>query len=211
MQDTFLGGVDTGSITMVWTMTELIRKPRLLKKVQDEIRAAVGDKERVQPDDLPKLNYLKMVLKETLRLHPAVPLMAPRETMRPVRICGYDVPAKTRLFVNAWAIGRDPASWGDSADEFDPDRFDGSDVDFTGTHFELLPFGAGRRICPGLAMGVSNMEFTLANLLHCFDWELPEGMAAEDVSMEEAGGLTVHKKTPLLLVPRRYNYNKGQQ
>ncbi|CAL5088870.1 unnamed protein product [Urochloa decumbens] len=204
LSDTFLGGVDTGSITMVWAMAELIRKPRLLKKVQEEIRTAVGNKERVQPDDLPRLKYLKMVLKETLRLHPAVPLLAPRETMQHVSICGYDVPAKTRLFVNAWAIGRDPASWA-SPDEFDPDRFDGSDVDFNGAHFELLPFGAGRRMCPGLAMGVSTMEFTLANLLYCFDWELPEGMTVKDVSMEEAGGLTVHKKTPLVLVPTRYD------
>ena len=75
---------------------------------------------------------------------------------------------------------------------------------FGGTHFELLPFGAGRRMCPGMALGVATVEFTLANLLYCFDWELPEGMAPEDVSMEEAGGLTVHKKTPLLLVPTRY-------
>ncbi|CAN6162312.1 unnamed protein product [Urochloa humidicola] len=204
LSDTFLGGVDTGSITMVWAMAELIRKPRFLKKVQEEIRAVVGNKERVQPDDLPKLRYLKMVLKETLRLHPAVPMLVPRETMQAVSIGGYDVPAKTRIFVNVWAIGRDPASWA-SPNEFDPDRFDGSDMDFNGAHFELLPFGAGRRMCPGLAMGVSTMEFTMANLLYCFDWELPEGMTIEDVSMEEAGGLTVHKKTPLILVPTRYD------
>nr|CAB3492464.1 unnamed protein product [Digitaria exilis] len=171
-------------------MAELIRKPRLLKKVQDEVR-----RERVQPDDLPKLKYLKMVLKETLRLHPAVPLLAPRESPS----------AATTLFVNAWAIGRDPAIWGNNPEVFDPERFDGSDTDFNGAHFELLPFGAGRRMCPGVAMGVATIELTLANLLYCFDWAMPEGMAPEDVNMEEAGGLTVHKKTPLLLVPTRYN------
>jgi 4-hydroxyphenylacetaldehyde oxime monooxygenase len=188
---------------MIWAMTELIRKPWVLKKVQGEIRAVVGDKERVQPDDMPKLKYLDMVVKETLRLHPPLPLLVPRETLRDVNICGYDVPAKTRILVNAWAIGRDPASW-DNPEEFDPDRFERKDVDFNGTHLELVPFGGGRRMCPGMALGVATMEFTLANLLYCFDWELPRGVRGEDVSMEEVGGLSVHKKVPLVLVPTRY-------
>jgi len=209
LSNVFTASVDTSSVTMVWAMAELIRRPAMLRKVQEEIRAAVGDpkQERVQADDMPKLRYLKMVVKETLRLHPAVPLLLPRETLRPVAICGYDVPARTRVLVNAWAIGRDPASWGDDAEEFDPGRFESGnkdDVGFGGAHFELVPFGAGRRMCPGMAMGAATVEFTLANLLYCFDWELPEGVRPEDVSMEEAGGLTVHKKTPLLLVPTRY-------
>nr|CAB3504361.1 unnamed protein product [Digitaria exilis] len=182
-------------------MAELIRKPHLLRKVQDEVRAAVGGNgasSRVQPSDLPKLKYLKMVLKETLRLHPPVPLL------RRERPCSPSASAATTLFVNAWAIGRDPASWS-SPEEFDPDRFDGNDVDFNRAHFELLPFGAGRRMCPGMAMGAATMEFTLANLLYCFDWELPEGMTVEDVVMEETGGLTINKKVPLVLVPTRYN------
>ncbi|CAN6291080.1 unnamed protein product [Urochloa humidicola] len=203
LSNTFIGGVDTSSVTMIWAMAELIRKPWVLKKVQEEIRAVVGDKERVQPDDMPNLKYLNMVMKETLRLHPALPLLVPRETLRHVKICGYDVPAKTRLLVNAWAVGRAPANW-DDPEEFNPDRFEGKDLDFNGAHFELVPFGAGRRMCPGMALGVATTEFTLANLLYCFDWALPEGMTPEDVSMEEAGGLTVHKKTPLVLVPTRY-------
>ncbi|XP_062213978.1 4-hydroxyphenylacetaldehyde oxime monooxygenase-like [Phragmites australis] len=204
LSNVFTASVDTSSVTMVWAMAELMRKPASLKKVQEEVRAVVGNKERVQPHDMPKLKYLKMVVKETLRLHPAVPLLLPRETLRHVKISGYDVPAKTRLLVNAWAIGRDPSTW-DNPEEFDPDRFEGKDVDFNGLHFELLPFGAGRRMCPGMAMGVATTEFTLANLLYCFDWELPEGMTPEDVSMEEAGGLTVHREMPLVLVPTRYN------
>jgi 4-hydroxyphenylacetaldehyde oxime monooxygenase len=206
LQDTFLGGIDTSSVTMLWAMSELIRKPRVLKKAQDEVRAVVGSnkQERVQPDDVPKLEYVKMVVKETLHLHPPATLLLPRETMRDVKIGGYDVPARTRVFVNAWAIDRDPASWTADAEEFNPDRFETSDVDYNGAHFELVPFGAGRRVCPGLAMGVTNVEFTLANLLFCFDWALPEGMKPEDVSMEEAGGLTFHRKTPLVLVPTPY-------
>ncbi|KAG8098940.1 hypothetical protein GUJ93_ZPchr0013g34921 [Zizania palustris] len=206
--DTFLGGIDTSSVTMLWTMSELIRAPRVLTKVQGEIRAVVGDKERVQPDDMPKLTYLKMVVKETLRLHPPATLLLPRETMRDAKIGGYDVPAKTRIFVNAWAIGRDAASW-DEPEEFNPDRFETKEVDFNGAHFELVPFGAGRRICPGLAMGAANVEFTLANLLHCFDWALPDGVGVKDVSMKEAGGLIFHRKTPLVLVPSAYAYRRG--
>lgn len=209
LTNTFIGAVDTGAVTIVWAMAELIRKPAVLKKVQDEIRTAVGaDKGRVRRDDLPKLRYLKMVVMETLRLHPALPLLVPRETLRRIKVAGHDVPAKTRVLVNAWAIGRDPASW-EQPEEFVPERFAGGeddDVSFNRARFEFLPFGAGRRMCPGIDMGVATTEFTLANLLYCFDWELPEGVGSEDVSMEEAGGLTVHKKTPLLLVPTRYKW-----
>lgn len=209
IMDTFVGGIDTSSVTILWAMSELIRNPRVLKKAQEEIRAAVGEpRARVQPDDLPKLNYLKLVLKETLRLYPPATLLLPRETMRHVKIGGYDVPAGTRVAVNAWALGRDPASWGEDAEEFNPDRFEAGgahgEVDLHGAHFELVPFGAGRRICPGLAMALVNVEFALANLLCGFDWALPEGTKAEDLSMEEAGGLTFHRKTPLILVPTPY-------
>ena len=134
-------------------MSELMRKPQVLRKAQAEVRAAVGNnKPRVDSEEAAKIPYLKMVVKETLRLHPPATLLLPRETMRDTTICGYDVPANTRVFVNAWAIGRDPASW-PAPEEFNPDRFVGSDVDYYGSHFELIPFGAGRRICPGLAMG----------------------------------------------------------
>ncbi|KAF7059755.1 hypothetical protein CFC21_066619 [Triticum aestivum] len=149
-----------------------------------------------------------MVVKETLRLHPPITLLLPRETLQRVEIGGYDVPAGSRVLVNAWAIGRDPMSWGQDAEEFEPERFEAGGrhgkVDFRGAHLELMPFGAGRRICPALVMGVANMEFTLANMLYGFEWELPEGTLAEKVSMEEAGRLTFHRKTPLVLVPTPY-------
>jgi len=193
-------------VTIIWAMAEVVRKPEVLKKVQEEVRAVVGSKGRVQQDDVAKLRYLRAVVMETLRLHPALPLLVPRETMRRITVSGYDVPAKTRVLVNAWAIGRDPASW-DDPEEFVPERFEGEEAAasfFNRAQFEFLPFGAGRRMCPGIDMGVATTEFTLANLLYCFDWELPEGVRVEDVNMEEAGGLTVHKKTPLLLVPTRY-------
>jgi 4-hydroxyphenylacetaldehyde oxime monooxygenase len=125
--------------------------------------------------------------------------------MRHVTIGGYDVPARTWVSVNVWAIGRDTATWGEDAEEFQPERFlDSEQVELQGTHFQLLPFGSGRRICPGISMALTNMEFTLANILCGFDWALPEGVKKENLCMEEAGVLVYHRKTPLVLVPTPY-------
>uniref|UniRef100_A0A0D3HV01 Cytochrome P450 n=1 Tax=Oryza barthii TaxID=65489 RepID=A0A0D3HV01_9ORYZ len=203
---TFVAGIDTNAATILWAMSELARKPRVLKKVQAEIRAAVGVNGRVQPDNITKLSYLRKVVKETLRLHPPTPLLLPRETMRHIQISGYDVPAKTHIYVNAWAIGRDPASWPDEPEEFNPERFEANEIDFKGEHPELMPFGTGRRICPGMAMAMANVEFTLANLLFAFQWSLPEGTTPDNVCMEEEGRLVCHRKTPLVLVPTVYRH-----
>ncbi|XP_047340065.1 cytochrome P450 71B10-like [Impatiens glandulifera] len=203
--DVFFGGIDTSSNTIVWAMTELMKNPRVMKKLQFEIRALVGKNSMVGLEDLEKLNYLKMVVKETFRLHPPSTLLIPRECVRHCKIGGYDVYPKTMIFVNVWAIGRDPKIW-DRPEEFYPERFDGGEVDFKGRHFELIPFGSGRRICPAIAMGNTNIELGLANLLHSFDWELPQGMIIEDISLEEETGLTVHKKLPLHLVPIKHRW-----
>ncbi|KAK3011537.1 hypothetical protein RJ639_011577, partial [Escallonia herrerae] len=200
LPDIFVGAIDTCSITMVWAMTELARNPRVMKKVQAEIRSSIGKKPKVDEAEVEKLKYLKMVVKETFRLHPPATLLLPRETRGHCKIGRYDIYPKTRILVNAWAIGRDPKVW-KNPDNFYPERFAETEIDFRGQHFELLPFGAGRRICPGLMMGATAVEFALANLLHCFDWEFPCGMKREDISVEAEFGLTVHKKFPLFLVP----------
>ncbi|XP_010554160.1 PREDICTED: cytochrome P450 71B20-like [Tarenaya hassleriana] len=196
----FLAGIDTSAITMIWAMTELVRKPTLMKKVQDEIRGCIGKKESISEEDADKVQYLKLVLKETLRLHPPAPLLLPRETMSPIKIQGYDIPAKTRLQINVWAIARDPKHW-KNPNEFIPERFIDSSVDFRGQHFEFLPFGSGRRMCPGMNLGMSAVELGLLNLLYFFDWKLPEGTTEKDIDVEEAGTLTIVKKVPLQLVP----------
>ncbi|KAK3039894.1 hypothetical protein RJ639_028287, partial [Escallonia herrerae] len=206
LMDIFVGAIDTSSVTMVWAMTELARNPRVMKKVQAEIRSSIGKKAKVDEAEVEKLKYLKMVVKETFRLHPPATLLLPRETMGHCKIGGYDIYPKTSILVNAWAIGRDPKVW-KNPDNFYPERFAETEIDFRGQHFELLPFGAGRRICPGLVMGATAVEFTLANLLHCFDWELPCGVKREDISVEEEVGLTVHKKFPLFLVPVKYKWD----
>lgn len=202
-QDAFIGGTATSSVTLLWAMSELIKNPRVMKKVQSEIRSKIQDKPRVQVSDSSQLKYLKMVIKETLRLHPPAPLLIPRETMQHVKIHGYDLPPKTRVFVNAWAIGRDPAYW-KNPEEFYPERFEDVDVDFHGSNFEFLPFGSGRRICPAIPMANMNVEFTLASLLHSFDWKLPVGLRREDVSMDEMGRQIVCRSSPLYLVPFPY-------
>ncbi|CAM0902827.1 unnamed protein product [Alopecurus aequalis] len=203
LMDTFTGGIDTCAVTTIWIMSELIRNPRVMRKAQSKVRAAVPSKPRVHEEDVQRLRYLKMILKENFRLHPPGTLLIPRETMQSCEIAGYSVPAGTRLHVNVWAMGRDPDIW-DRPQEFYPERFEDADVDFRGFHFELLPFGSGRRACPAIAMGVANVELVLANLLYCFDWELPKGMKEEDIDMEETGQLVFRKKVPLSLVPVKH-------
>ncbi|KAL3751808.1 hypothetical protein ACJRO7_012615 [Eucalyptus globulus] len=200
LMNIFLAGVDTNAILMDWTMTELARNPRTMQKVREEIRSCVGNKKLAVEDDLPRLKYLKLVLKEVMRLHPPAVLLLPRETVGHFNLFGYDVDPKTRVHVNVWAIGRDPSMWKDP-EEFVPERFENSPIDYSGNHFELLPFGAGRRGCPGISMGMAMIELALTNFLHSFDWELPQGMTEGDVSMEEGAGLTIPKKVPLTLLP----------
>ncbi len=181
---------------MIWAMTELAKNPRLMKKAQNEVRKFVGNKGKVTESDTNHLLYLKMIIKETLRLHPPVPLLIPRETMSRFKINGYDIYPKMLLQVNVWAIGRDPKYW-KNPEEFIPERFIDSPIDYKGQHFQLLSFGAGRRGCPGIYMATTTMELALANLLYFFDWKLPYGMKEEDINMEELVGLclTTNKKT----------------
>lgn len=200
LMDVYVGAIGTSQITMVWALSELMRNPRVLKKVQAEIRDVIGNKGKVNEDDVEKLEYLTMVVKETWRLHPPAPLLAPREVMSQFEVNGYKIYPKTRIHVNVWAIGRDPKIWKEP-EEFLPERFAGSPIDFKGQHFELLPFGGGRRICPGSNMANTLLQLTLANLLYRFDWMLPERLSKEDINMDEAPGITLQKKTHLVLVP----------
>lgn len=201
LTDIFIAGTDTTSATIVWIMAELIKNPAAMRRAQEEVREVAKGRGKVEESELSKLNYLKLVIKEGFRLHPPAPLLVPRETTEFCRLKGYEVPSGTRVFVNAREIGRDSKYW-DNPDEFRPERFSESSVDYRGQHFELLPFGAGRRGCPGINFGVVLIELALANLLCSFDWELPHGMRSEDLDMEEASGLTMHKRSPLCLVAK---------
>ncbi|KAL1535413.1 6,7,8-trihydroxycoumarin synthase-like [Salvia divinorum] len=204
LTDIFIAATDTSAASTVWTMTALIKVPKVMRKVQAEIRNIVGNRGKVDEDDIPNLPYLKAVINETFRLYPPAPLLVPRQTIEKCTLEGYQIQPGTVVYVNAWAIARDPDYWKDP-DEFMPERFLNSNIDVKGKDFGLIPFGSGRRICPGMLMGLSNVELTVANLLYSFDWELPEGIWADDVDTVARPGITMHKKNPLLLVAKKYD------
>ncbi|KAL6609643.1 hypothetical protein ACP70R_039612 [Stipagrostis hirtigluma subsp. patula] len=195
------GGTHTSSVTIEWAMSELLRSPRVLAKAIEELDRVVGRDRLVAEGDVPSLPYLEAIVKETMRLHPAAPMLIPRVSREDTSVSGYDIPAGTRVLVNVWAIGRDPAVWGDTAEEFQPDRFIGSSVDVKGQDMELLPFGSGRRMCPAFNLGLKTVQLTLANLLHGFTWRLPDGVASEELSMEEEFGISLSRLVKLEAVP----------
>ncbi|CAM0870913.1 unnamed protein product [Alopecurus aequalis] len=192
--DMFMAGTDTTFATMEWVMTELVRHPRVLRKAQDEVRRVVGAKGHVEEADLGDLSYLRAVIKETFRLHPPVPLLVPRESVAPCSLGGYHIPARTRVFINTFAMGRDPDIW-ENPLEYLPERFGGK-MDLKDQDYRLLPFGAGRRGCPGYTFAQPTIELTLASLLYHFEWALPAGV---DVTLQETFGLATKKRDPLLV------------
>uniref|UniRef100_A0A0E0HU05 Cytochrome P450 n=1 Tax=Oryza nivara TaxID=4536 RepID=A0A0E0HU05_ORYNI len=198
--DMLVGGSETAATTLHWIMAELVRNPKVMQKAQDEVRRELIGHRKVTEDTLCRLNYMHMVIKEALRLHPPGSLLLPRECRRTCQVLGYDIPKGATVFVNVSAIGRDPKYW-DEAEEFIPERFEHSDVDFKGTHFEYTPFGAGRRMCPGMAFGLANVELTLASLLYHFNWELPSGIHAENLDMTEEMRFTTRRLHDLVLIP----------
>nr|XP_043618347.1 cytochrome P450 83B1-like [Erigeron canadensis] len=203
IMDVLVAGTDTSAATVVWAMTALMKHPKVMKKAQEEVRNVVAKKGKVDEDDISKLTYMKAVIKEIMRLYPTVPLLVNRETTKETTLHGFKIKPKTLVFVNALAIGRDPESW-ENPEEFLPERFLGSDIDFKGNDFELIPFGAGRRICPGISMGVVTVELLLGNLLYLFDWGLPDGMEKEDLDFQVNPGITMHKKNELCLLAHVY-------
>ncbi|CAI0408604.1 unnamed protein product [Linum tenue] len=203
--DVFLAGSETPSSLTEWAMTEMIKNPEVLRKAQSEVRGMFGEKGRVDEAKIEELPYLKMVIKETLRLHTPAPLVLPRECREECQIGGYDIPLKTTVVVNVWAIARDPRYWGEEAEKFWPERFLESNVTFRGGDFEFLPFGAGRRMCPGMTFGLAAVELPLANLLYHFDWKLPDGVEPENLDMDEIFGITIRRKNHLKLIPVLHN------
>ncbi|PVH62359.1 hypothetical protein PAHAL_3G274100 [Panicum hallii] len=199
----FAAGTETSFIALEWAMSELVRNPAATQELQREVRRAAPADSAAGATATP---YLHAVVKETLRLHPPVPLLLPRECMRDAAVLGFHVARGTRVFVNAWAVGRDPASWGAAADEFRPERFLAEDreVDFRGAHFQLVPFGAGRRACPGMQFGLATVELALASLARLFDWEVPGGAAPGELDMSDAPGLTTPRRVPLRLVAKPF-------
>ncbi|XP_034692616.1 cytochrome P450 71D10-like [Vitis riparia] len=202
--DIFSGGGATVSTAVEWAMSEMMKNPRVMEKAQAEVRRVFDGQGDVDETGIDELKFLKAVVSETLRLHPPFPLLLPRECREKCKINGYEVPVKTRMTINAWAIGRDPDYWTE-AERFYPERFLDSSVDYKGADFGFIPFGAGRRMCPGILFAIPSIELPLAHLLFHFDWELPNGMRHEDLDMTEVHGLSAKRKHSLHLIPIPYN------
>nr|XP_027125050.1 flavonoid 3'-monooxygenase-like [Coffea arabica] len=203
--DLFTAGTDTSSSTVEWAIAELIRNPKLLAQAQQELDAVIGSNRLVTDADLPKLTFIQAIVKEAFRLHPSTPLSLPRMATENCEINGYFIPKGSTLLVNVWAIARDPDIWADPL-EFRPERFlpggEKPNVDIKGNDFEVIPFGAGRRICAGMSLGVRMVQLLTATLIHAFDWDLPNGQGAEKLNMEEAYGLTLQRASPLMVHPK---------
>ncbi|KAL5717953.1 hypothetical protein ACHQM5_010933 [Ranunculus cassubicifolius] len=205
LMNMFAAGTDTTYVTIEWAMAELVSHPHVMKKLQEEIRRVVGvTKYGMDENVINQMGYLNCVIKEVLRMHPAAAMSVPRESTASTLVEGYTIPAKTKVLINLWAINRDPKIW-EKADEFIPERFINNPIDFRGQNFDFIPFGAGRRGCPGISFAIASVESILANLLYWFDWELPGSEVKMDVDMTEVFGFTVGMKYPLHLVPKCHN------
>ncbi|KAL9440873.1 hypothetical protein AB3S75_019533 [Citrus x aurantiifolia] len=198
--DLFAAGAETTSSTLEWALTELLHSPEALSKARSELEKQIGKGNPIEESDIARLHYLQVVVKETLRLHPAVPLLIPRKASVDVQISGFTVPKGAQVLVNAWAIGRDATTW-ENPYSFKPERFLGLDVDVKGRNFELIPFGAGRRICPGLPLAIRMLHLMLGSLIKSFDWKLENEVTTENMDMEEKFGITLQKAQPLRVVP----------
>ncbi|XP_058222937.1 cytochrome P450 76C2-like [Rhododendron vialii] len=197
--DIVIGGTDTTATMVEWVMAELLHKPEEMKKVQEELADIVGLDNGVEGYHMPKLHYLDAILKETFRLHPALPLLVPKRPNQSSIVGGYTIPKDTRVVLNVWAIHRDPEGWDDPS-EFKPERFlsDTSEWDYNGNNFKFLPFGSGRRICAGIPLAEKMVMYMLASLLHSFNWKVPEG---EEIDLSEKFGIIMKKSKPLIAIP----------
>lgn len=201
LQEVISAGIDTSSTALTWTIAEMLRNPSIMKKAQDEVRKVFDQMGgRVDESKLHELKYMQAVIKETLRTHATLSL--PRKGAETCEVDGYVIPTDAMILVNIWAINRNPKYWGEDADIYKLERFlEDQSRDYKGTHFEYLPFGAGRRMCPGMSFGSFTVESLLATLLYHIDWNMPNGMKPEDVDMTENSDTTASMKNDLLVVP----------
>ncbi|BBN67969.1 Cytochrome P450 superfamily protein, partial [Prunus dulcis] len=186
--DMLAASIDPSSTAVEWALSELMRHPKAMKKVQKELENVVGLDRIVEESDLEKLEYLNMVLKETLRLHLVALLLLPHAAIKDCTVNGYHIPKKSHVIINAWAIGRDPSAWTD-AEEFIPERF------------EAYPIRLWPKTLPWMHLGLTVVQIVLAQLVHCFNWELPDSMLPEELDITEVFGLTISRAKHLLAIP----------
>lgn len=205
MQVLLLAGTDTSAVTIEWALAHLLNNPEVLKKAREELDAQIGEDRLVEESDVPKLPYLQGIIFETLRLNPAAPMLVPHLTSDDCTISGYDIPRDTIVLVNAWAIHRDPNLW-EEPTLFKPERHQKSSE--LGEHqvHKLVPFGVGRRACPGSGMAQRVVGLALAALIQCYEWQR---IGEEKIDMTEGRGVTMPKAVPLeaMCKPRRIIHN----
>ncbi|KAJ0564988.1 putative cytochrome P450 [Helianthus annuus] len=198
LQELFLAGTETSSNTTEWAMTELLLNPDMFSRVREEVSTTVGENGKIQEAKLLDLPYLQAVIKETMRLHLAVPLLVPHKTETEVKLGEYIVPKNTQILVNAWAMARDPKYW-ENPMTFKPERFLENELEYKGQHFEFIPFGSGRRMCPGIPLAQRVVSLMVATFVYHCDWNLPH--ATEEMDMDDIYGLTLLRTTPLVATP----------
>lgn len=198
----YVAGTESTSSTIEWIITELLRHPDMMLRIQDEIRTVVGENNQVQESDMSNLPYMRAFIKEALRHHPPGIFLLPRESEHDLEINGYLIPKGSQVLVNIFAISRDPQAWSDP-EIFDPERFMGhkKNIEFRGQDFQFLPFGSGRRMCPGFPFANRLMHLMTANLVHKFNWKLEPGMKPADLDMTEIVKLALKKKKHLMAIP----------
>ncbi|KAL3754000.1 hypothetical protein ACJRO7_001274 [Eucalyptus globulus] len=197
--DIFAAGSETTASTLEWAMTELLRNPEKLSTAQAELHQVIGKGKQIEEADISRLPYLQAIVKENFRLHPSAPLLVPRKSGEDIIAGGFTIPKGAQILVNVWAIGRDPSVW-DDPEKFMPERFLGSNIDARGQNFELLPFGGGRRICPGLPLVMRMLPLTLGSLINIFNWRLEDGVTPENMNMEDKFGIAIQKAESLKAV-----------
>ncbi|XP_024531366.1 cytochrome P450 703A2 isoform X1 [Selaginella moellendorffii] len=207
IQDMVVGGTDTASFTMEWFMLEMIRNPKVMRKVQAELDSVLQkkatNKHLLEESDLASLDYLRAAVKETFRIHPVGGFLIPHESIRDTKVAGYHVPKGSLILINTHGLGRNAAVW-DNVDEFRPERFlrPEDKVHLRDSEYRVIPFGSGKRACPGAQLGQSMLLLGLGRLLHGFDWFPPPGTSREDIDVMEAYGLTTPPRTPLRAVAK---------
>lgn len=189
LQSLIVAGTETSATTLEWVMAELLNNPVVLEKARSELESQIGNERVMEEAEVTKVPYLEKIISETLRLHPAVPMLLPHYSSEDCTVGGYHVPRNTMLMVNAWAIHRDPNLWVDPL-QFVPERFENGGADARW----VIPFGMGRRACPGSGLAQRTMGLTLGSLIQCFEWKR---IGTEEIDMTEGRGTIIPKAIPL--------------
>lgn len=201
MQELLGAATESNFVTAVWMIAEFVKNQEILHKVRQEIAEKAVDGGELKESHLSECAYLQACIKETFRVHIPGPFGVPRRATQDCVVNNYAIPKDSTVILNSWAMQRDPYIWEDPAN-FKPERFLGSKIDYRGAHYEFLPFGAGRRMCPGINPAIRNLQLVVASLVHYFDWGLPHGKDPSQLdTFSDTFGTSLRREKPLYLIP----------